>query len=63
MSFSGFCNPHIKRSAVHDRSQQPDIVIVVVRYLILFAVVNVAVFPYAWETRNKGKGIRYELDP
>ena len=36
---------------------------VVVRYLMLFAVVNVALFPYAWETRNKGKGIRYELDP
>ena len=31
--------------------------------IILFAVVNVATFPYAWGTCNKGKGIRYELDP
>ena len=30
---------------------------------MLFAVVNVAIFPYAWGTCNKGKGIRYELDP
>ena len=29
----------------------------------LLAVVNVALFPYAWVTRNKGKGVRYELDP